>query len=73
MRVTNIKEIIVHNDRQFILDLRKCKSIVSYSVHTNYFFDVRKIDLLNVATQKKIIYTMSREIFVNKRMTMIIV
>jgi len=69
----NIKRIKQNNPKEFINDLKSVREVMIKATQTGIFLQVRKIDLVSEAENRKINYYMTDEIFVKKRNVMIII
>lgn len=61
-----------HNGENFLADLKKCRNIMVYAKDTGNYFNVKKMDLKKLATERPIKYYMTEKIFVVKRWTMVV-
>jgi hypothetical protein len=69
----NIKRIKQNNPKEFINDLKSVREVMIKATQTGIFLQVRKIDLVSEAENRKINYYMTDEIFVRKRNVMIVI
>lgn len=56
---TNIEKVKVYNDKQFLIDLRKAHKVWINAPQTGALFYISKKEVMDTATWKKVIYTMS--------------
>lgn len=68
-----VKEIRKHNDEQFLIDLKRCYTIMVYAPTTKEFFSITKSDLIKRAIKQKISYYVTNKIFVTERLTLVVI
>lgn len=61
------------NDKKFLSDLKSVRDVMVFAQATRTFLPTKKLDVRNQAKRDKIKYYMTDEIFVSKRMVMVIV
>lgn len=71
--IMNIKQIKLHNDNQFLLDLKKSTSVMVYVEKTNNYFSILKRELLKEAENSTIKYYMTDKIFTVGRLVMVVI
>lgn len=70
MKLKQIKEL---NGDQFLKDMKISRGVLTYMQKSKIFLSVTKKDVLTNAEENKINYYMTDEIYVRKRMVMIII
>ncbi len=61
-----------NNGENFLVDLKKVREVMVYAAGTSDFFEVKKKDVKQMASTRKINYYMTDKIFVVRRPTMVI-
>lgn len=67
------KKIKQHNDSQFLIDIKSVKDVLVYAQSSRIFLKVLKKDVLKEAEDVEIQYYLTDEIFVRKRIVMVII
>ena len=60
------------DNKEFLRELREIKDVMVYATSTQEFFPIMKKDAKSLAKTRKIIYTKSRDVYIDKRMVLII-
>lgn len=69
----NTARILHHNNEKFLEDIKSVRNILVWTEYTESYFEVKKKDVLKLAAQKTIYYSMDEgEIYIAKRLVMII-
>ena len=66
-------EVLKYNTQQFLDDLKRVRTVVIYAQTTRDFFITTKIQALKAASRDTINYVMRDDIFLNKRLVMVII
>ncbi len=69
----SIKKLRLHNDQQFLDDLRRVRDVMVIMPQSNAFLHVSKKELMREASESKIVYYISDEIFKVKRNAMVVI
>lgn len=67
------KNILKFNDKTFLRDLKKYRSIVTYSSATGCFLEVNKRQVRKMASTMKVHYYLTDELYVVKRTSLVII
>jgi len=68
----NIKKIKENNSEQFLSDIKSVREVMVYMPKSNCYFKLLKREVLKEAETGKIEYRMTDEIFVVRRMVMVV-
>ena len=68
----NLPNIRLYNRQQFINDMREAKTIMTFASSTGKFFKITKQELYLQAEAAEIRYMMTRKIFKNERLVLVI-
>ena len=66
------KKIRIHNDKQFLIDIKSVRNVVVDLKKTDSYMGITKKEVLHAAESTHIFYYMSDDVFVVKRKTMVI-
>jgi len=66
------RKILKHNSIEFVNDFNKSSECMVLTNQSGEFFTVKKMAVEKLATEQKVIYSLSREIYTVGRLVMII-